>query len=266
MVCIILGIFLNVGGWIGNDIFRTVTGFAGFGRGASRSSTEVTGGTLDRIDAFAKVEGEVGAGSVEFVTGKDYSCVYENYPKDQTPEISLDGTTLKIKQKARNNRVVGDLKNSYSDAKITISIPEKSAVDVDLELKLGTVKAKDVVFGDVELDADMGSIELENCTAKDLDLTADMGAIEVTKCTFDGGKVEAKMGGIDLVGVVFDSAEAKADMGGLNVQGTFNKFEAKCSMGGINVESENEDAKLSLSSDMGGISVNGKSVGRSYNS
>ncbi|MCR5417772.1 MAG: DUF4097 domain-containing protein [Lachnospiraceae bacterium] len=264
VICILLGIIINVGGWIGSDIFRAFTGFGSDSSRTSESSSTVTRNADDAIGAFDKVEGSIDAGNVKFVYGDDYGFSYENYPEKEVPKAELNGKTLKITQKAKNKKRIGDFSNSFKGAEIVITLPKEMAVDVDLHLSMGAVETKGVTFGDVKLDADMGSIELDTVTIKDMDLTADMGAITVEDSVFSEGDIKASMGGIELKNVTFDEADLEADMGGIKIDGSFNDLKAKCSMGGIDVTADDSDAKMNLSADLGGITVNGQSVGRNY--
>ena len=264
MICIILGLIINLGGWFGNDLIHAFTGFAFSGSRSEQSAGSAVRATDDAIGTFDKVEGNIDAGNVKFVYGDDYGFAYDNYPEKEIPKAEINGKTLKITQKVKNKNRIGDFKNGYNGAEIVITLPEDMAVDVDLHLSMGAVETKGITFGDMKLDADMGSIELDTVTVKDMDLTADMGAITVEDSVFSDGDIKAAMGGIELKNVKFDDADLEADMGGIKINGSFNELKARCSMGGIDVTADDDDAKMNLSADLGGITVNGQSVGRSY--
>ena len=260
VICIILGLFIHVGGWIGSDLIK---GFMGIGR--TISSEERTATSREQsLGSFDKIEGTVAIGNVVFEYGDDYGVSYENYPEGEVPNMKLSGSTLKIEQKASNRWGVKDIKSRFSGAKVTVTVPKGTAVEVDLTLNMGAVEAEDITLGKVKLDADMGAITMKNVTARKLDLNADMGAITLEKTTFEDGNMKAAMGGISLEDVTFDDCELKADMGGITVQGSFSDLEADCDMGGIDVQYDNDDCELDLNADMGGVTVNGESVGRKY--
>ncbi|MCR4692176.1 MAG: DUF4097 domain-containing protein [Lachnospiraceae bacterium] len=261
VVCIIVGCFIHIGGFIGADIYRSI-----WHSDTRTIRSDEGSGSNYAAQQFQSIDGDVSMGSVVLTQGDSYSCTYEKYPDNALPSIEIEDGELKITQKAKNARTFGDMsfKGSYNDAKIIITVPEDAVVDTKLRLNMGAFEAENCTTGELNIEADMGSIEVSDCKVKDLDLRAHMGGITVEDTTFDSGEFKADMGGITVNDCTFDNGEFKADMGGIDVEATFNKMEAKCSMGGISVEASNDDAKMNLSADVGGISVNGKDRGRKY--
>lgn len=267
VICIIVGIMINVGGFMGSGIFNSI-----FRSTVNRESASVSdeadraGSSVMDMESFNTLKGEIAIGNVVIEYGDGYGYQFEGFPKGEEPVGKIKDGTLKLEQKVKNNRLgsVNELKSRFSSAKIIVTVPEGETLDVKLKLSVGAFEVRDFTFDDLKIDADMGSVKIEDCTADKIEVDADMGSVEINSATFDEGKIDAAMGGIELSDVVFDDADIKADMGGITVSGEFNKLEAKCSMGGIDVTTDSQDARMDLSAELGGITVNGKSEGRGY--
>ena len=73
------------------------------------------------------------------------------------------------------------------------------------------------------------------------------------------------MGNIDLQKSTFGDGNFTSDMGRISIDGTFDKVKADSDMGAISVDSDTiDDAELDLNVSFGGITVDGKSKGKSY--
>ncbi len=265
VICIIIGCFIHIGGWVGKDIWNGVMGWNS-GSGSERSSVAMAGDHSENTETFKKIKGEIAVGNVRLVKGDEYAVSYESYPEGEEPAYKVTDGVLKITQKTKKKNInsVNDIKNRFKGARIVITVPSGSEVEVDLAMNMGSIEIEDLTLEDVKLDADMGSIDIKDAKMEDLDINADMGGIDIEDCSFDEAEIKAQMGGIDVKDCDFSEMEADADMGGITVSGNYDKLKCDCDMGGINVSTGSGKNKLELSADMGGITVDGESVGRNY--
>ncbi|MCR4650339.1 MAG: DUF4097 domain-containing protein [Lachnospiraceae bacterium] len=260
VLCIIIGLMVNVFGWIGNDIINSlgklnIPGIVSM----DNLSDEKAEPVRTTCEAFKEIDGKLAIGNVIIKEGPDYGYSYENFYADEVPEIKVIDGELKINQKSKNKN------RSNNGASVEITIPDGKAVEVDLALDLGSLEAEGVTFDSAEMEMNLGAIELKGVTAKVLDLDANMGAVDLKETEFGKGDIEASMGGISLIDVRFDSCKIDASMGGIDVSGDFRDLTAHCSMGGMEIDCKNENASMQLTAGMGEIVVDGKSVGRKYN-
>lgn len=124
------------------------------------------------------------------------------------------------------------------------------------------------VGGSSDLSADMGNIELHNCNIGGTnDVKADLGNVELFNCEIQGkSDITANLGNVVLSNTNFDSAQLEVDMGNLEISGDFNEVTAVCSLGEVSLETETLDGKhISLETDLGHITVNGKDEGTAFN-
>ncbi len=241
VACIMIGLVIHVGGWIGKDIWNSM-----FNKSFESESRTTSGG--EAPGAFNEINADLAIGDFTIETGSDYNVSYDNYPEDLAPVIKYENGTLKITQK--NKRKGWSLNQNFSKSgKIIVTVPTEATLSLDLDLSMGAFTAKDLTLDKVKVNASMGSIEFKNCYSYKLDLEAAMGSI-----TIDGGS--------------FDSATMDANMGSIEVDADFEDLEADCDMGSIEISTENNvsDLRLSLNTDMGSITINGSDYGNKYKS
>ena len=241
VICIMIGLVIHVGGWIGRDIWSSM-----FGKSYVSESKTTSGGSAP--GAFTEIDADLAIGDITIKTGSDYDVSYDNYPEDLAPVIKYDNGTLKITQK--NKRTGWSFNQNFTKGgEIVVTVPADAKLSLDMDLSMGAFEAKDITFDTVDIHASMGAIDLKNCTTYKLDLTADMGSITVDGGAFNYGNMDANMGSIDI----------DAD---------FNDLEADCDMGSIDIKTSSDVSalRLALETDMGSITINGSDYGRTYKS
>ena len=241
VICIMIGLVIHVGGWIGKDIWNSM-----FGKSFVSESKTTSGGGAP--GAFDEINADLAIGDILIETGSDYNVSYDNYPEDLVPEIKYDNGTLKITQK--NKRTGWNFNQNFTKSgKIVVTVPTEATLSLNIDLSMGAFTAKNVALDKVEVNSSMGSVDFKNCNSYKLDLQAAMGSI-----TIDGGS--------------FDSASIDANMGSIEVDADFEDLEADCDMGSIEISTSNniEDLRLSLNTDMGNITINGSEYGTKYKS
>ena len=241
VVCIMIGLVIHVGGWIGRDIWSSM-----FGRSFVNESKTTSGSSTP--GAFTEINADLAIGDITIKTGSDYDVSYDNYPEDLAPVIKYDNGTLKITQK--NKRTGWSINPNFAKSgEIVVTVPADAKLSLDMDLSMGAFEAKDVTFDEVDLNASMGSVEFNNCTSYKLDINASMGSI-----TVNGGS--------------FNSAAIDANMGSIDIDADFNDLKADCDMGSIDIRTSKDvsELRLALDTEMGSITINGSDYGRSYKS
>ena len=241
VICILFGLLIHVGGWIGRDIWNSMFGKSFVNEGKTTSGGQAPG-------AFTEIDAQLAIGGITIKTGSDYNVSYDNYPEDLAPTINYENGTLKITQKSKRKGWSFN-QNFSKSGEITVTVPADAKLSLDMDLSMGAFEAQDVTFDKVDINASMGSIELNNCTSYKLDLKASMGSI-----TVDGGS--------------FNSAGLDADMGSIDIDADFNDLEADCDMGSIDIKTQKDvsELRLDLETEMGSITINGSDYGRTYKS
>lgn len=229
---------------------------------------------------------KVNAAVLDFVIeyGDSYEMQFIGNEKLE-PEAKITGAgTLEITQKTTFDIDLGV--NSNLNSKCILVIPRDSVLgDVNLEVDVsnlemnslsmntltidadcGNVILKDfVIQDDFNVDADCGNVEIHNSSFKKSTIDADCGSIIIESCSFESAKTNADLGNIMIEDCDFISAAADADLGNIEIGNNFSNVEAICSMGAISITSDDlTDDKLDLETDMGTVTVNGKSVGTEY--
>jgi len=255
MICIILGCFIHVGGWI-------IGGHKGSVLVSGQSTGEGAGsGTAWSADEISAVTANIDQGELEVKEGDAYSVEYRGYPDGKEPVVSVEGGTLTIVQ--QNGR--GMFNNGISgDCEVVLHIPDGDRPAANLTLSMGSLDISDLELGDVTIESSMGAVNMKDCETQILNISADMGEINVKDTEFTSGSFTDDMGSIVLKDVDFESADCEADMGSIEVSGDFSQLTAECSMGSIKVEADDDDASVSLSADMGEVSFNGQDCGRNF--
>ncbi|MBR6256664.1 MAG: DUF4097 family beta strand repeat protein [Lachnospiraceae bacterium] len=250
--CIIAGCIINGLRFFGGLAFNFIR---------SSSNAEVIGESGD-LNSFSEIDADLSFGSLTIEYGDGYSYNYSGFTTETQPEFNVKGNKLEIRQK--KNIDFNFFRDKAVDGKITLTVPESSEIDMDINLSMGSFNLNDINMGDLTLDADMGAITVKNCDMKDLNIQADMGGITFKDCSFKDGDFNANMGGITLKDCSFDTANCDADMGSIEVSGAFDTLTGDCDMGSIKAENSNENAKYDLDCDMGSIKINGQNKGDKY--
>ena len=225
------------------------------------SDTQIVGSSGD-LNSFDEIDADLSFGSLTIEYGDSYSFNASGFTAETEPEFNVKGNKLEIKQK--NNLNFNIFKDKAVDGKITVTVPKDAAIDMDINLSMGSFNLNDISTGDLTIDADMGAITVKNCNMDDLDIQADMGGITFKDCSFGDGNFNANMGGITLKDCSFRTADCDADMGSIEVSGEYEALTADCDMGSIKAENSKENAEYDLDCDMGSVKLNGKDMGKEY--
>lgn len=261
IVCIVVGSIVHIGGFIGKAAVGTTRFFGGII--SKNAATDKDGGAT--LDSFVKADINLSVGDLEIVYGDTFSIDAKGYTEETFPTWKVSGNKLTVTQKNEYVwRPLGVGAFPSDDSRLTITIPNGTMIDLEADLNMGSIRLSDMSFKNIDLDADMGSVKLSGIACENINITAEMGSIDLKSVTFGFGDFDASMGSITLSDITCKSAECDASMGKIEASGAIGSLEADCSMGSVVVNTDNENAKLDLESDMGSVKVNGKDCGKSY--
>ena len=261
-----------------------------FGSGETKSVTnEQTTEPFKNIDVDANVV------NFHIEEGDGYKVKTE-FPSNFDTDVDVAGDTLKVKIKGKKgidlNLVgFGDIINlgdglTSKRCDLTIVVPKgeqagledinivsdagnieldgRSFDDINIECDAGNVQMKDVKCTKCKIDTDAGNVQVRDCDLGDLNLETSAGNIEFDKISMGDMKIKTNMGNIDLDDVTFGKGTVDSDVGNIEIDGTYDKLEANSDVGAINASSSKDDTVFDLKTDIGAVTVNGSSKGRSY--
>lgn len=256
--------------------------FGIFGNVGESVSDKITTGAFTSIS----VDADVANFSIE--EGEEYAVEY-TYPSNMIPTVKVNGDTLEINVHPKKGTGFINLNTGETadvKTKLTVIVPEGStAFDslnvkadagnitldgytfdaLDIDCDAANVNIKKVTSGKTKIDADAGNVQIRDSKLGDSDLQADAGNIDIEDTEVGNITIDTNMGNIDLQKTIFGDGNFTSDMGRISIDGTFDKVKADSDMGAISVDSDTiDDAELDLNVSLGGITVDGKSKGKSY--
>lgn len=255
--------------------------FGFFGEVGETVSDKIT------TQAFSTVKIDATIVNLSIEEGDEYAVEY-TYPERLVPTVNVNGSTLEIKSKPQRGKAFINLNTGETadmKTKLTIIVPEGTVFDdfevkadagnivldgytfdgLDIDCDAANVNIKSITATRTVVDTDAGNIQISDSKLGDANLDAEAGNIELNDTEAGDIKVDTEMGNIDLKSTTFGDGEFDSEMGRISIDGTFNKVKANNEMGAISVDSDTiDDAELDLNVSLGGITVDGKSKGKSY--
>ncbi|MBO4604153.1 MAG: DUF4097 family beta strand repeat protein [Clostridiales bacterium] len=240
-------------------------------------------------EAFKNIDIDANMVNFKIEEGSGY-MVKSAYPSKFDTEISVKDETLVVKVKVKDgfDFDLVSFGNGISDKKcnLTVVIPKGNSANMgDLKLvsNAGNIELEDLSLGKIDIDCDAANIEMNNikgsgcridtdagnvqlrsCDLGDLAVETNAGNIEFDKTVMKDLEIKTNMGNIDLDDVTFGKGKIESDVGNIAVEGEYAELKAESDVGAINVSSDNKDTRFDLDTDIGAVSVNGRSKGRSY--
>ena len=241
------------------------------------------------LEEFKDIDIDANVVNFKIEEGSGYKVKTE-YPSKFQPEVAVKDGTLVVKVKVKDGfdfDLVG-FGNGISDKKynLTVVIPTGTSQNLgDLKLisDAGNIELEDLSLGKIDIDCDAANIEMNNikgsgcridtdagnvqlrsCDLGDLAVETNAGNIEFDKTVMKDLEIKTNMGNIDLDDVTFGKGKIESDVGNIAVEGEYAELKAESDVGAINVSSDNKDTRFELDTDIGAVSVNGRSKGRSY--
>ncbi len=253
VICIIFGVFWNIGGWFGHRwgsrLFDHNWSFGYTDAGDMSHETM-------KVDDFDTIEVDLEIGQVKLEVGNGYGISYD-FPEKYVPECKVTSGKLTAKQP----RVHNVSNNANDDYELIITVPKDAdlnkvkiycalgdivieGVDADkfdINESLGEIRIKDAKCETLEADNSLGSINISNVEAKTLDANLSMGDLRVTSSDIEDVRCNNSMGSVEFSG----------DCAYLDINNN---------MGDVRIDTKS-DWKGSLATDMGVVKVNGENMG-----
>ncbi len=240
-----------------------------------------------KTEEFKNIDVDANVVNFSIEEGDEYSVKYE-LPEELEPTIDVNGDTLRIK--SRKDPGVDlkffDFTNGIHTTKYSIKVivPKGANIeDLTVLTNAGNIELDGRTFDDVDLNCNAGNVEMRyiTCTSckistnagnvqadksdlGDLDLDTNAGNVDFDNTVMKNINIETDMGNIDLDDVTFVSGKIDTEVGNVEVDGEYDKLEAESEVGAISANSSKEDTVFDISTQIGSVSVNGKSQGRSY--
>lgn len=238
-----------------------------------------------KTDTFKSIDVDTDVVNFKIEEGDGYYVKYE-FPSEFDTDIKVEGDTLKAKVKAKKSFSLVDFGNNWNMKKcdLTVIVPRGTQLDdlnvltnagninlddltldeITLNCDAGNVVMDNIKGGRCKIDTDAGNIQVRNSDLADLDLDTEAGNVEFDNTKMKDIVIDTEMGNIDLDDVTFGKGEVKTSMGVIDVDGAYDKLNAKSQLGAVKASSSNEDTKFDVKTELGGVTVNGDSKGRSY--
>ena len=246
-------------------------------------------------EPFKNIEVDANVVNFKIEEGDSYK-VKTVYPSGFKTDIDVEGETLKVEVKSQKGfdlNVVGfgdiislgdglpakrcdltvvvpkDGSAVMEDIKIkadagNVNLEDRVFDDINIECDAGNVQMKDIKSATCRIDTDAGNVQVSDCDLGDMDLKTDAGNIEFDRISMGDMRIKTNMGNIDLEGVTFGKGSVDSDVGNIEIEGSYDKLVAESDVGAINASSSKEDTVFDIKTQIGAVTVNGDSKGRSY--
>lgn len=216
------------------------------------TSYESTTGSFDTNDAFDSIDVNVDIAEVTICKGTEYKVSYEYKNvgiRNYKPTVSVADGKLRITQKVVSSGISLGTKNGYCN--ITITVPSDVVLsDTKVVIDIGNLNIRNVAFDSIDGQLDVGEINADDIKANKVTIGTNVGEIEISNSSFEKGRFTADVGTITLNSISAESVSANANIGDIVLE----------------LNSDSKDADIDLVCDIGSVSVNGRSMGKSYHS
>ena len=232
IVCIIVGIVINVGG-IGS-FFNIKTSYIS-------KSEEIS--VNDTIDAFEALDVDLSAAELIVQTGDGYGIHYEGSDVLK-PTCSVKGGTLKVE-----SPYVKRSWRNHVKCSLTITVPEHTKLTgAVFDIDAGNVECTGISAENLSIDVNAGNVEVYNAVYGAADVDVDAGNVTFADCTISSVAADSNMGNVEFGNCTFDRMDATTDMGNVTVQSSRDL----------------SDYSIDMSADLGNISINGQDMTGRY--
>ena len=254
-VCILAGLYIHV--------FRYAVPLFRFGTGQESKIVSDTV-TFDRIDS---IDLDLDVFNVEIKQGDDYSLSYE-CAEHLRPEFRIDEGKLVISDRKVKNRFFQVGTGLFGkESRMTITLPEDSSlISLSSETDVGNIRVGDISVGEAKFEADTGNISTDGVRATVLTLEADAGNVSVSDSEAKELNIKTDAGNISVDSTSAHQAGVSSDVGNITINGEFGALTGETNVGSIdyNCPSDPAENRVSLTTDVGTIKVNGVDQGSRY--
>ncbi|MCR4669773.1 MAG: DUF4097 domain-containing protein [Saccharofermentans sp.] len=243
----------------------------------------------EELEAFKSIDVDTNIVNFKIEEGDGYKVKTE-FPSELDTKINVEGDTLKVEVKGKDgvNFDIVNFGNGISDKRcnLTVVIPKGASSSlenlkivsnagnvnlddlsfekIDIDCDASNIDIKDIVSRKCTIDTNAGNVQIKDCDLGDLAVKTNAGNIEFDKTKMTDLEIKSNMGNIDLDDVTFGKGNIESDVGNIEVDGTYDELKAESDIGAISASSDKDDTVFDLDTDIGAVTVNGKSKGRSY--
>lgn len=145
--------------------------------------------------------------------------------------------------------------NAFTDATVTLQIPEKLYNHIAVHNNNGFIKLVKLQSKDVKLETDNGRIELDNVLANDGEFKTDNGRIWGSQCHFTSLYAETNNGRIEFSNSNVNTSKLRTDNGRIELESLVGEIDARTDNGRIEMYIPKIEHSLHLETDMGHIQL-----------
>jgi DUF4097 and DUF4098 domain-containing protein YvlB len=145
--------------------------------------------------------------------------------------------------------------NAFSDATVTLQIPEKLYNHIKIYNDNGFIKLVKLQSKDVTLETDNGRIELDNILANDGEFKTDNGRILGNHCNFTSIYAETDNGRIEFSNSNINTSKLRTDNGRIELESLIGEIDARTDNGRIEMHVPKIEHSIHLETDMGNIQL-----------
>ena len=211
--------------------------FVSFSLSGCFGNDELVTNSQSLKDGLSEIDIDVDSANVIIEQGEEALITY-SFPKNVNVDYSYENG--KVTLKGKNGM---SLFSSGSNSEVKITIPKDKQLSViTTKSDSGNISINNITSEQINCELDSGNLTMNNNNAKKLVAKVDSGNI-----TEDGD---------------IESIEANADSGNVNLAGNVYIVKAETDSGDININSKKSqtEMRLSLDTDFGKITINGKSI------
>ena len=211
--------------------------FVSFSLSGCFGNDELVTNSQSLKDGLSEIDIDVDSANVIIEQGEEALITY-SFPKNTKADYSYENGKVTLKEK---NGI--SLFSSGSNSEVKITIPKDKQLSViTTKSDSGNISINNITSEQINCELDSGNLTMNNNNAKKLVAKVDSGNI-----TEDGD---------------IESIEANADSGNVNLAGNVYIVKAETDSGDININSKKSqtEMRLSLDTDFGKITINGKSI------
>ena len=214
------------------------------------------------LEPFTRLEVNLSAGNVTVTTGETYGMRL----RDGSVELkyALEDGVLKV----WNDRPAGVL-STQKGGSVEIFLPDGAALtDADIASSLGSLTLDGLRADNLTATADLGEVNGSELRVDSAVLTLNCGSLSLTG--IEAGELEAElaMGNMTATGMaVADRLTVTGSTGSFSLEGELGeKVSVTADLGDISVKPAREEQwyEYGLSTDLGQVMVNGRSLGTSF--
>lgn len=181
LVCVIVGTALHLAG---NGPFGGI-----LRRGSTYAEEEQSLSGIEEISA------ELSVADLRIEEGAEGKILIASTERIK-PELSIDGSTLSLKQKDVHQPWFGENER----CNIVITVPRGT-----------TIKS-------AELASDVGDIQMQSLSLGRVSLDTDVGDVELSEVSFESGRIASDVGDVKLIGTAFEQCEIETNVGDTDIE------------------------------------------------